>query len=335
MTRGEDLQTLGLSDDEARNPRRIRLAFLRLTKVHHPDKGGTNEGFQKLSEAYYRLRAENNQGGDRDEHPAGDASGEEQNYDDGFEGQRDDDYDYYNFWQNEFFSFFRQSYYHAYTQSDDEEEAFHDWEQEAYERKKQWSQIHRQQLKTGVDFRDVKAKGKADACIFCGKNKPIKKKKAESNGVDWDSYVQSVKPRPGKDFGYNTCWVCKTNHDSVLTEAMAKNKFAKKLKNSSIFMELRSAEYTFTAQPRTDLYQGETRVSEYFWYPDLEAAALASGWKPRGKMKGSVPWQPKNRKVLPMTLTPKSSAIITPDKKRKRPHNDDDDKKPSAKRKLL
>ena len=336
MTRGEDLQTLGLSDDEARNPRRIRLAFLRLSKVTHPDKGGTNEGFQKLSEAYYRLRAENNQGGDRDEHPAGDASGEEQNYDDGFEGQSDDDYDYYNFWQNEFFSFFRQSYYHAYTQSDDdEEEDFHDWEQEAYERKKQWSQIHRQQLKTGVDFRDVKAKGKADACIFCGKNKPIKKKKAESNGVDWDSYVQSVTLRPGKDFGYNTCWVCKSNHESVLTEAMAKNKFAKKLKNSSIFMELRSAEYTFTAQPRTDLYQGETRVSEYFWYPDLEAAALASGWKPRGKMKGSVPWQPKNRKVLPMTLTPKSSAIITPDKKRKRPHNDDDDKKPSAKRKLL
>lgn len=335
MTRGEDLQTLGLSDDEARNPRRIRLAFLRLSKVTHPDKGGTNEGFQKLSEAYYRLRAENNQGGDRDEHPAGDASGEGQNYDDGFEGQRDDDFDYYNFWQNEFFSFFRQSYYHAYTQSDDEEEDFHDWEQEAYERKKQWSQIHRQQLKTGVDFRDVKAKGKADACIFCGKNKPIKKKKAESNGVDWDSYVQSVTPRPGKDFGYNTCWVCKSNHESVLTEAMAKNKFAKKLKNSSIFMELRSAEYTFTAQPRTDLYQGETRVSEYFWYPDLEAAALASGWKPRGKMKGSVPWQPKNRKVLHMTLTPKSSAIITPDKKRKRPHNDDDDKKPSAKRKLL
>jgi len=335
MIRGEDLQTLGLSDDEARNQRRIRLAFLRLSKVHHPDKGGTNEGFQKLSEAYYRLRAENNQGGDRDEHPAGDASGEEQNDDDGFEGQSDDDYDYYNFWQNEFFSFFRQSYYHTYTQSDDEEEDFHDWEQEAYERKKQWSQIHRQQLKTGVDFRDVLAKGKADSCIFCGKNKPIKKKKAESNGVDWDSYVQSVQPRAGKDFGYNTCWVCKTNHDSVLTEAMAKNKFAKKLKNSSIFMELRNAEYTFTAQPRTDLYEGETRVSEYFWYPDLEAAALASGWKPRGKMKDSVPWQPKNRKVHPMTFTPKSSAIITPDKKRKRPHNDDDDKKPSAKRKLL
>jgi hypothetical protein len=56
----------------------------------------------------------------------------------------------------------------------------------------------------------------------------FKEGKAENNGVDWDSYVQSIKPRPGKDFGYNTCWVCKTNHDSVLTEAMAKNKFAKK-----------------------------------------------------------------------------------------------------------
>lgn len=61
MTRGEDLHTLGLSseDDEAQDSqRKIRKAFLRLSRKHHPDKGGTNEGFQKLSEAYYRLRDE-------------------------------------------------------------------------------------------------------------------------------------------------------------------------------------------------------------------------------------------------------------------------------------
>ena len=44
-------------------------------------------------------------------------------------------------------------------------------------------------------------------------------------------------------------------------------------------------------QPISKAYEGATRNSEYFWYPDLEEEALAQGWKPRGKKKEEVPWE--------------------------------------------
>lgn len=120
---------------------------------------------------------------------------------------------------------------------------------------------------------------------------------------------------------------------------MAKTNFAKKLDGSSIFQELKHAKYTFTAQPTTALCE-MTRTSEYFWYPDLEKAALAAGWKPRGKKKESVPWWPKNRvKLKSAPTTPSTLATtITPGSSRtkgtKRRRNEEDDRKPSAKRGL-
>lgn len=45
------------------------------------------------------------------------------------------------------------------------------------------SDKHKQQLKAGIDFRDTKARKESDACVFCGDNKPIKKRKAKSNGI--------------------------------------------------------------------------------------------------------------------------------------------------------
>ncbi len=118
---------------------------------------------------------------------------------------------------------------------------------------------------------------------------------------------------------------------------MAKTKFVKKLNGSSIFRELRRAKYTFRAQPATDLCE-ITRTSEYFWYPDVEKAALAAGWKPRGKQKESVPWWPKNLKKLKATTTPSTSvAAITPGsstKRKKRRRSEEDDIKPRAKRGL-
>jgi hypothetical protein len=336
MTRAEDLHTLGLSseDDEATDhQRRIRLAYLRLSRERHPDKGGTNEGFQKLSEAYYRLRDDTAQGRSEDQDRNASEHAEERSD----EGPSWQDYDYENFWHDEFFRFFRQRFNHEYGYSDEEDDDFHTWEQDAYERKKEWSKIHKQQLKEGVDFRDVKAQKETDCCVFCGENKPIEKQKAENNGIEWEGYVESKKPRAGKGkFGYNTCWLCKTKHISVLTEALAKTKFAKKLKDSSIFQELKRAKYTFTAQPKTE-FCPEPRISEYFWYPDLEAAALAAGWKPRGEQKESVPWQPKNRNKRKLPNTPTQAAVVTPNssaKKSKRQHREDDDKKLSAKRGL-
>lgn len=339
MTRSEDLHTLGLSleDDEAQDSqRRVRKAFLRLSRTHHPDKGGTNEGFQKLSAAYYRLREDDREGeaqaerDEQDEDEESDAAEERSDQDSSWH------YDFYNFWHEEFFNFFRQNSYQEYGYSDEEDD-FDSWEQEAYERKKAWSNIHKQQLKAGIDFRDTKANRENDACAFCGENKPIKRKEAKKNGIVWDEYVKSKRPRTGEEDGYNTCWICKTNHKSVLTEAMAKTKFAKKLIGSSIFHELRQAKYTFTAQPTTDLCE-LTRTSEYFWYPDVEKEALKAGWNPRGKLKESVPWWPKNRKKLKATTTPSTlAAAITPGsstKRTKRRRSEGDDRKPSAKRGL-
>lgn len=335
MTRSEDLNTLGLSAEEAHDQKRIRKAFLRLSRVRHPDKGGTKEGFQKLSEAYYRLRDEDVQARSDDQDKY--ASSQDEGRSD--EGPSWYDYEYQHFWYNEFFSFFRQYSYDSNEEYgySDEEEQFYDWEQEAYERKKTWSKIHKQQLKAGIDFRDAKAKEASEACVFCGVNEPINKANALGNGIAWKQYLQSTKPRPGKEEGYNTCWVCKTNHKSVITEKMAKNKFAKKLRNSSIFQELRRARYTFTAQPQTSLCP-ETLTSEYFWYPDLEPAALAAGWKPRGEQKDKVPWQPKHRSLKARTTPSALAVAITPGsssaKTMKRRRSGDDDKKPSAKRGL-
>ena len=158
MTRGEDLHMLGLSseDYEAQDSqRRIRKAFLHLSRTHHPDKGGTNEGFQKLSQAYYRLRDGEAQGA-RDDHQEEheDSESAEERGDQGSSWQ---DHDYYNFWQDEFFNFFRQNSNQDYGYSDEEDD-FYDWEQHAYERKKAMSDMHKQQLKAGIDFRDTKAR---------------------------------------------------------------------------------------------------------------------------------------------------------------------------------
>ena len=97
---------------------------------------------------------------------------------------------------------------------------------------------------------------------------------------------------------------------------------------------------TFTAQPTTGLCE-MTRTSEYFWYPDLEKAALAAGWiwKPRGKKKESVPWWPKNRMKMKSSTTPSTFVTTrTPGssrtKRTKRRRNEEDDRKPSAKRGL-
>lgn len=352
MTRRvEDLQMLGLSSEDVKaqdSQRSIRKAFLRLSKTHHPDKGGTNEGFQKLTEAYYRLREEEAQGGQSDEQEQNASAQRAEERSDHDSGTSWQEYDYYNFWQHEFFHFFRQNSYHDYGHSDednsyqeygysDEEDGFRSWEQEAYDRKKSWSEIHKQQLKVGVDFRDANAINEADACVFCGQNKPIEKRKAKNHGVKWIEYTESTKPRPGKEEGYNTCWICKTNHISVMTEKMGKTKFAKKLEDSSIFQQLRRVRCTFTAQPKTAFCKGP-RTSEYFWYPDLETAALAAGWKPRGKQKERVPWEPQNNKMRKVPPTPTTLAVaVTPGsstKKTKRRRSEDDDKKPSAKRGL-
>ncbi len=145
------------------------------------------------------------------------------------------------------------------------------------------------------------------------KNKPITKEKAAKNGLNWDEYSRGVEGYPR----YTTCWICKDQHKSVLTEAQACMKFSKKLaftaesKRSGnnyrpVFWLLKNANRTFHQQPAVSV---QTRNSEYYWYPDLEREALARGWKPRGAMKNSVPWDRKDR--------PTRETVSTPPRKRK------------------
>lgn len=56
MAREDDLSELGLSKD-ASFPQTSN-AYLRLSLQRHPDKGGTNEGFQTFTSVYPRLKQE-------------------------------------------------------------------------------------------------------------------------------------------------------------------------------------------------------------------------------------------------------------------------------------
>jgi hypothetical protein len=117
---------------------------------------------------------------------------------------------------------------------------------------------------------------------------------------------------------------------------MALKKFAKKLdfkwkstrtgvEYHPVFFFLKLDGKSFHHQPVTNLTDGVTRNTEYFWYPDLEDRAVTEGWKPRGKRKDEVPWARKDvscgRAVIAKKQKPKkrkqntnSSAGKTPRK---------------------
>ena len=199
---------------------------------------------------------------------------------------------------------------------------------------RRYARERRDNLKNNYDYRDRKGHDEELLCMFCGVNKGITQKDALTDGLQWKEY--SSHP-----VHYRTCWTCKSNHVSVMTESMALQKFAKKLNVSTVktadgeshrvvFQQLRDGGRTFHHQPRTARFLEETRISEYFWYPDLELEALKLGWLPRGKMKEQVPWVRKDisdtqemttsvnvcSKEDPKPQTPKksktSAAVVSP-----------------------
>ena len=84
-----------------------------------------------------------------------------------------------------------------------------------------------------------------------------------------------------------------------------------------IFWWLKKSRRNFHYQPVHRGFDGPTQNSEYFWYPDLEEAALALGWKPRGKQKEHVPW---DRKDLPSTTQVVAAQVTPPWPPKKRKH---------------
>eukprot|EP00804_Cyclotella_cryptica_P024585 CCRYP_020210-RA/>CCRYP_020210-RA protein AED:0.19 eAED:0.19 QI:0/-1/0/1/-1/1/1/0/329 len=329
MTRAEDLSTLGLSrnDGEASDSRRrIRKAYLQLSRSCHPDKGGSKESFQDINAAYERLTRNEGQ-------PEPTPDNKEDFSREGSEPERG-----YN-WYDDYYAFFRD--YGFYNDKKEYEDNFAMWEQAREQRRKAYSEFHRQQVKLGRDYdTNGSKKSQAALCMFCGVNIAITEKKAKQNGVDWDEYLAStnVDGYPG----YNTCWACKDSHKSVLTKKMACKKFAKVLDytiSSSrtgreyhpVFWFLKLAKRTFHHQPKTNMTDGPTVNSEYYWYPDLEREALARGWQPRGQMKNSVPWSRKDvPKISRATVTPASAPT-----KRQREGDIGDERKPRAKRRLF
>lgn len=339
----EDLAVLGLSSkdgDAEDGRRRIRMAFLRLSRTQHPDKGGTKEEFQNLSAAYHRLihkdEGEMKKSADSSSEEESKMNGEEDdNVEEPTDHEQDEDFDEYSY--DDYFSYFNTYYREDEFDGDDDayEDDFVSWEEEREQRRRAWSEHHRQQLRRGIDYRDEKASARSVMCMFCGEHPAITEGKARINGINWDEYIHStnVEGYPS----YMTCWLCKTNHISVLTAKMACKKFAGKLniqvasrrtgnKYNPIFWELKCDGRSFHHQPQTHLTDVPTHNSEYYWYPDLERQALARGWKPRGKKKESVPWRRKDR-IATSLVTPGSSS-----RKRRKRDKDSDDRKPKARK---
>jgi hypothetical protein len=92
--------------------------------------------------------------------------------------------------------------------------------------------------------------------------------KQYESGINWNEYIASTNVD-----GYpscNTCWDCKNKHKSAITQQMArKQKFVKVQLDSTVFLSLKQEKRTLHYQPVTKITDVETRVSEYFWYPDL------------------------------------------------------------------
>ena len=356
MTLAEDLAVLGLTPGDEDDPKKIRKAYLRRSLACHPDKGGSTEEFQGLSNAYGRLVHPVEDGEEEASSAASAAKASD---------HREQHEDFYtsndNYWYGYYSEFFHDYDEEQFDDFDCYEGEFEAWETSREERRKAWSRHHQFELRRGRDFRDKKAEVGEPKCMFCGKNSPITKDEAISEGINWEEYNTATREDVHKDYAsYNTCWCCKTNHVSVLTESQACKKFAKKLNYQikskrtgnpyrPVFWKLKTMGRSFHHQPVTEMCDGPTRNSEYYWYPDLEREALARGWKPRGKMKDKVPWQRKDisRGMVVHTSPAKkerkgTAPMVTPTPliiKRRRDDSDEDDRdgdrKPRAKPRKL
>ena len=77
--------------------------------------------------------------------------------------------------------------------------------------------------------------------------------------------------------GRKTCFACKNDHTSVMTEAMAKKKY-KMLITDDDFFTLRNERKTFRQTPNVRGVQ-TVRTSRYYWDVDLEKKGKLRGWK--------------------------------------------------------
>jgi curved DNA-binding protein CbpA len=320
MRQSEAITVMELTGNESE--KEITKKYRKLALSRHPDKpGGTKEAFQILVSAYELLikasgtkEASTRNPNKRKKRADPDSDDE---YEDSFSGSWG--YDFHH----DFFS--AGGFYSSHTPDNE-----NDWEeffqQQRETARRRYERQRREHIRQGYDYRDRRGNKDGEDCLcqFCGVNAAIDEESAKSSGIEWEEYQSHPE-------GYRTCWICKNKHISVMTESMAIKKFAKVLEPKRqgsygdyrfIFWILRKEHRVFHHQPKSVFCDGPTRNSLYYWYPDLEDAALAAGWKPRGKKKDEVPWKPKPsqiRKELPgLSTIVVSHSTKRNGKKRKR-----------------
>ena len=295
-SRALDLAALGLAAEE-NDKTAIRRAFLRKSRTAHPDKGGTNEAFVALRDAYERLQknvyaasalppraSQNNHGS----HPFYGDYGDY--YDDCFGGESH--YDWYDY------DWFEENY-------EEDEDAFHKkfhkremTEEERRARRQSFLKRNKDPLK-----RDRKAKPGEPKCDSCRYNRGITRDDADSWGLDYSAYSRHPESRI-------TCWICKLKFKTVLTKRKAEEKSWKDAEGkrlgkvldgkAGLFRILREDNRTFCQHPKTE-YQEDTRLSEYYWVEDLQKIAQKQPAIPRSPKKkrvseNAVPGTPEPRR---------------------------------------
>lgn len=133
------------------------------------------------------------------------------------------DFDAWASWSyNFYYHFFSPSgSYRAHFPGDEDDWcSFFDQQREIA--RKRYQRMRRAQLRMGFDRRDSQAKSSnQDVCSFCGTKAGISFFHAMNNGIDWKEYASHPEE-------YKTCWDCKNNHVSVMTEKMAITKLLSK-----------------------------------------------------------------------------------------------------------
>ena len=287
-SRALDLAALGLAAEE-NDETAIRRAFLRKSRTAHPDKGGTNEEFVALRDAYERLQknvyaasalparaSQNNHGWHGAS--AGAYYGDYEDYEQ-YSEEGESHYEWYDRdWFDENFEENEDAFYSK----------FHKREMTEEERRTRRQDF----LKRNKDplCQDRKAKPGEPKCDSCRYYRGIRRDHADFRGVDFSAYSRHPE-------GRITCWICKLRFTTVMTKNMAEkkswqdaegNRLGKVLEGKAgLFRILREDNRTFCQQPKSE-YVEDTRLSEYYWVEDLQKIA---------QKQPAIPRSPKKRRV--------------------------------------
>lgn len=296
---------------------KVHKAYLLKALILHPDRGGTKFAFQRLVNAFERLKRRLQEEGN-----SGDQTVTQLDFYSTDEQEEE-------YWYKQHYNFFVRAWDYSFQNQQEYQTYFDNWHREQTKAREKYLKL--------VKSTSTTPPGE-QLCMFCGSSGVITKKEAEAFGLDWQEYCAHPE-------GYKTCWPCKEGNLSVVSEKTCLLKFNKKLSvavTSNTGFEYNPF-FAFLQESKRCFHQTtHNKEITYYWYPDLEMEAYALGWKPRGKKKQQEgPWvrkdlsvkrkggEPKQQqqKEKPVALRKRkskeahvqdSSLMVTPDSKRKR-----------------